>query len=365
MSVENVQPPRRPRPPRVVDVSRPGPRLAVEIDASEAVELLLGIATLTTEEHRDTYELGAARIDELRAAAPPELLAAAEGLLPGAGAAQLLGLVYTTPKPRTAAAFLDHLAASEPLELRLHMLGYYMRGHHIAEPETIRRAAEGDAAASRELLGALAEFTDKCETVERLLRLDPDEAKQSLVALLSDWHDRVFPQISPDVAQLAERDAAAKRELVRAVPPEQVVERLAPGVQWVPGPDVDSVVLFPAYAPRPWVYMSEYRRVKIFCYPISVDREPGAADAPAELARVYKALADESRLKLLRRLSAGPITLAEAAKEVGLAKSTAHHHLALLRQAGFVLIREDDDLYSLRPDVRPEPGALLESFLRS
>jgi DNA-binding transcriptional ArsR family regulator len=351
--------------PRVVDVSRSGRALTVEIDASEASELLLSIATLLVDEEHDTYDLGAARIEELKAAVPPDLLTAAAELLPGKTAAHLLGLVYTTPKPRTAAAFIEHVTATDPVELRLHLLGYYLRGHHMTEPETIRRAAEGEAGAIGELLSAYSEYDneEKCATVERLLVADPADAKRRLLELLSGWHEHVLPQMAPDFALLAERDAEQKRELVRSVPPEQVVERLAPGIQWVPGPDVDRVVLFAAASARPWVYMSEYKRVKIFCYPITVDRERTAPDDPAELVRIYKALGDESRLKLLKRLQAGPLSLAEATQEVGLAKSTTHHHLAILRQAGFVLIREDDDTYRLRPDLRPEPGALLEHYL--
>jgi DNA-binding transcriptional ArsR family regulator len=235
----------------------------------------------------------------------------------------------------------------------------------MIEPETIRRAATGDVEAIGELLGAYSEYDDgeKCASIERLLVADPADGKRALLDLLSGWHERVLPEMVPDFVSLAERDAEAKRELVRSVPPEQVVERLAPGIQWVPGPDVDRVVLFAAFSARPWVYMSEYKRVKIFCYPITLDRERTAPDDPAELVRIYKALGDESRLKLLKRLQAGPLSLAEATQEVGLAKSTTHHHLAILRQAGFVLIREDDDTYRLRPDLRPEPGALLEHYL--
>jgi DNA-binding transcriptional ArsR family regulator len=364
MTIENTRPPRSIQQPRVVDVSRPGQALAVEIDAAEAAELLLSIATLLAEDDRDTYELDAARIDELRAAVPPELLRAANELLPEKSASQLLGLVYTTPKPRTASAFLDHLAGTDPVEIRLHMLGYYS-GHHLTEPETLRRAAEGDAEAIAELLRAYAEYIDpgKCATAERVLVSDPADGKRELLALFSGWYEHVLPQIAPATASLAERDAEAKRELVKSVPPEQVVERLAPGIQWAPGPEIDRVVLFPAYSPRPWVYMSEYKRVKIFCYPITLDREPAAPGDPAELVRIYKALGDGSRLKLLKRLQEGPISLTDAAKEVGLAKSTTHHHLAILRQAGFVLIQEGDDTYRLRPDLRPEPGALLESYL--
>lgn len=363
MTIENTQQPRAVNPVRVIDVTRPGRDLLVEVDVAEAAELLLGISTLNAPEDLDTLELGADRIAELRADAPPELLAAAEKLLPGKAASLLLGLVYLTPPPRSASAFLEVLAATDPLELRLHALGYHMRGHHLAQPELIRRAAEGDGVARGELLDLFSDYTDKCQEFARILDLEPEAGKQSLLELLSGWAEHMLPEISPDFVPLAERDAETKRELIKTVPPEQVVERVAPGIQWAPGPDVDRVVLFPAYSPRPWVYMSEYKRVKIFCPPITTDRKPMPGGDPAELVRVYKALGDESRLKLLRRLQAGPVSLADAAQEVGLAKSTTHHHLAILRQAGFVLIREDDDTYTLRTDLRPEPGALLDRFL--
>ena len=59
------------------------------------------------------------------------------------------------------------------------------------------------------------------------------------------------------------------------------------------------------------------------------------------------------------------MTLGEAAAELGLAKSTAHHHLAILRHAGFVTIRdEDENVYSLRRDL-PQTGELLSAYLGS
>lgn len=362
MTIENI---RSPQEIRVIDVSRPGRALVVEIDAAEAAELVLSIPTLLTGKERETYELGADRIDELRAAAPNDLLEQAAELLPDKSAALLLGLVYTTPKPRTAAAFLEHLAATDPVELRLHQLGYYVRGHHVAEPETIKRAAEGDRGGIAELVEAAREYVDpdKCTIMERTLRSEPAEGKQALLDLLTGWNERVLPEMAPTDATLAERDAEAKRELVKSVPPEQVVERLAPGIQWAPGPEIDRVVLFPVSTPRPWVYMSEHKRVKIFCPPITADRAQTRDGDPAALVRIYKALGDEKRLKLLKLLQAGPVSLTDAAQEVGLAKSTTHHHLAILRQAGFVLIREGDDTYQLRADLRPEPGALLQQYL--
>ena len=114
---------------------------------------------------------------------------------------------------------------------------------------------------------------------------------------------------------------------------------------------------------RPWVMLWEHKTVKIFCTPIATPLEAGVS--PAEVARVYKALGDEGRLKLLRRLSEGPLKLSEAATELGVAKSTAHHHLAILRHAGFVTIRDgDENVYSLRSDL-PQAGELLSGYLGS
>ena len=54
----------------------------------------------------------------------------------------------------------------------------------------------------------------------------------------------------------------------------------------------------------------------------------------------------------------------EVAEHVDLAKSTAHHHLRILRSAGLVrvTIGKTKD-YSLRTDRVPEAGRLLDAYL--
>ena len=52
-----------------------------------------------------------------------------------------------------------------------------------------------------------------------------------------------------------------------------------------------------------------------------------------------RALGDGRRVAILRRLASGDATLDELAGAAGLAKSTAHHHLAQLRAAGLVTLR--------------------------
>ena len=354
--------------PGVVDLSQPGHGLAVEIEVSDAAELLMSMCALSGDQDLDTFELGRSRLEQIWSAAPRPLAETAQHLLAGSELlpAHLLGLVYTTPKPRTIDAFLEHLAATDALEVQLHLLGYYMRGHHVTEPETIRRAAAGERAAQEEFLAAAAEWSEKHDAVERLLALGAEQVKERLLDLLPRWNEHIFRPLAAEALELAARDAEAKRQLAASISPEQLVERMTRGLQYAPRPDVHRLVFFPTYWQRPWVLLGEYKHVKIYCYPISVDHEAAEGPDTAELARTYKALGDENRLRLLKLLRARPITLSEAAQALGLAKSTAHHHLAILRQAGFVLVRDDDEkLYSLRDDLLPQTGALLGSYLRS
>ena len=354
--------------PHVFDLSRPGGGVALEIDVSEAAELLMSMCALSGEDQLDTFDLGRARLEEIRRAASPDLLAAADGLFLGSEKipAHLLGLVYDTPKPRTIDAFLETLQRTSAVEIRLHLLDYYNSGHHLVEPDTLRGAATGDAGARQQLLDAVAEWGSKRVVVERLLDLPADELKAQLLDILPRWREEIFQPLAEQAMGLAERDARAKRELARTLTPEDLVERATNGLRYAPAPHIQTIALFPSFWERPWVILIEYKHVKIFGYPISIDREAAAGTDPAQLARVYKALADEGRLRLLKRLEEGPLTLTAAADELGLAKSTAHHHLAILRHAGFVVVRDaDEHEYSLRRDLLPQAGELLASYLRS
>ena len=350
---------------QVLDLSRPA-ELEVEIDVAEAAEVLMSMCALGDRDDYDTLDLGAEWLRARLESAPPDLLAAVDELTLGSlkVAAHLLGIVLETPKPRTFAAFLERLEATDPVELKLHLFGTYGSSFsHLAGPDVIERAARGDAEARETFLESLAEYSDKHESTRTLLELGADELKAQLLDLLPRWYDHVFAPNVREWREAAERDAESKRVLAAKHTPEQLVELATRGYQYSPGPEIRTLAFFPNWWMRPWVILWEHKGTKIFCYPIAPPAEEGAS--PAEVARVYKALGDEGRLKLLRRLSDGPLKLSEAAAELGVAKSTAHHHLAILRQAGFVAIRdEDENVYSLRRDL-PQTGELLSAYLGS
>jgi DNA-binding transcriptional ArsR family regulator len=349
----------------VLDVGRPE-AVAVEVDASEAADVLMSLFAVYSSHDDDTFDAGRARLAAIRAGVDPDLDARIDDLLQGNEKvpAHLLGLVWETPRPRTLAAFVERVREADPLEVHLHLLGYYAAGRQHVEEEIALRAARGDAEAIAETVAALAEWPQTCRTVEHLLRLGATAVKERLLDVLPRWHEEVYLPNADGIAAALERDAAAKRELARSNTPEQLTELATQGYQYAPAPGIRRLVFFPGYWQRPWVLLNEHEHVKVFCYPLPLEGS-GDGPSPAELARLFKALGDEGRLRLLKRVSEGPLTLAAAAKELGVAKSTAHHHLALLRHAGLVVMRDDgeDKVYTLRREALPQAGGLLQSYL--
>jgi DNA-binding transcriptional ArsR family regulator len=344
--------------PRVVDASRP--RLRIEVEASEAAELLYSLNAVFGDNEPETFDVGAERIAEARARVAPDLAALAELLVHGAACSgSLLGLVHETPAPRRVADFVAHLEALDPLEIQLNLLGYHMRGHHIAEPETIRAAALGDPAAVDELTAAANRWEEKGSLVRRLLELGPDRLKEQLLELVTRWNDEVFAATLPEIGPLLERSAEEARALAATIPPSDFIVRVTGGIQYTAPPEIHAVVFFPSWWFRPWVLLSEHKNLRLFNYAPGGETTDEGADL-GDLARLYKALGDEKRLALLGLLRRGPIALGQAAREVGLSKSTTHHHLAILRHAGLVLIRQDEEKsYSLRDDRMADVDRLL------
>jgi DNA-binding transcriptional ArsR family regulator len=131
---------------------------------------------------------------------------------------------------------------------------------------------------------------------------------------------------------------------------------------------VERVLLLPSYWFRPWLIINRIDDVEVLTSPVSDEHLalPSAAPSPA-LVKLTKALGDEGRLRLLRRMGGGPITLADAMDELDLAKTTAHHHLSILRQAGLVVIRGEgrDSRYALRAHAPTAAAKALEEYLGS
>ena len=114
--------------------------------------------------------------------------------------------------------------------------------------------------------------------------------------------------------------------------------------------------------------MLEDRGARIFVYSVGDEHIIADPDAPSVwMVSVYKALADERRLRVLRRLAESPTSLTDLATHIGVAKSTMHHHVGILRRAGMVRVSVGDlkepGMYSLRREVMPELDRMFATYL--
>lgn len=341
--------------------------LIVEIEASLAYEFLMTLCVCGDGEGYATYDVGKAWFDALYAKASPGLLADIEqfGFHSHEIWDHILGLAYDCPAPRDVPSFIAFLQATDPLELRLHMLGYYLREHRRATPpDVIYAAAQGDTEAQKKLLRtSFPDDTDWQRTLRWLMPQDAAAMKERLLELVRGWYEEVFREQEAHILPILARDVEAKRALQATLSPEQLIEACT-GWEYVPEPGIRRVVLIPSYVLRPWNSDAESYDTRIIGYPVADESISADNHAPpVRLLRLAKALADERRLRILKKLSAGSYTLQEVADDFGVAKSTMHHHLITLRSAGLVRMRMSDKRYSLRRDAIENLSELLSAYL--
>lgn len=345
---------------------------SLEIVASPAHEFLMTLHLVMDEgklNPEQAYEVGDQWFEMVREKAKPDLIQAIKEVDADSCEvwAHLTGLAYDCPAPRDVPGFLSYLETIDPFELRLHMFGYYQRRFRVYTPlDIILRAAEGDEKAQEQFLKTSFPEDDGWQrTLRRLFAQEPLETKKQVRDILERWYERVFRDLEPEIMPIIERDVEAKRALSQSVSLERLVEVATNGFQLVPEPGLRKVVLIPSYVDRPWNVPTEYQDAKIFIYPVADESVTEDVNTPPmRFVRLMKALADERRLRILKKLTTGSYSLQEIADDFGVAKTTLHHHLAILRSAGLILVQSDERSYSLRQNGMPDVNKMLDSYLK-
>lgn len=78
--------------------------------------------------------------------------------------------------------------------------------------------------------------------------------------------------------------------------------------------------------------------------------------------KLFKALSDPNRLRVLKMLQAKPLCVCEITHVLGLATSTVSKHLRILRDAGFIIERKDGRWINFLINPRPDDHRI-SSFL--
>lgn len=355
------------RRPRVLDLSHPGPRLEVVVRASPAAEMLIGLLRLGMDSAAETFDPRPPELEDDAEALSASTIGALDRLGGPGGQpwCNLLGLALRDLSEPTPAAFLSRLGDAPAVDVWLALAGGHapVGEEGARERSTLLRAARGDARAR-------AQLRRRHDAAERgldvLADLGATEARAIALQGLGGWYREAFARRERPTSLALDRDAASKRELGSSLSPEELIERATGGLEYRREPGIRRVVLAPQIAMRPWNVAAGFDTDSIICYPIadeSIGLDPTAP--PPGLLRFHRALGDERRLRILRVLaSRGTATLGELAEAVGLARSSAHHHLVILRAAGLVkLTTGEPGRYRLTPEPIPDAGRLLARFL--
>ncbi|HVS07182.1 MAG TPA: winged helix-turn-helix domain-containing protein, partial [Candidatus Dormibacteraeota bacterium] len=193
-------------------------------------------------------------------------------------------------------------------------------------------------------------------------RLPAEAVKDLVLDTLRGWYERIFLREEPIVSALLEDESAARCMLLTTDPERLIL--LATGVRYDTRPDVDTVLLVPTLIMRPWLAVVNYRRMRIYCYPVADDA--GLPDTvPPGLVRMHEALADPIRLRILKALGNDRLSVDELADRLDEDRNTVRAHLARLRFGRLIHINCGPICtYERRSDLMRAVGQPLKSYLQ-
>lgn len=344
--------------------STPAPTLTVR--ASAAAELLRLIGVLVDDSGE--YDVGARRLAELRDQLSDDVLGELRELDGSSGLSfHVLSLLGADlPDPAGVEELLAVLDADPGLGWRL-LLAHNAHTDERPDVDLLDAVVTGDPAALAELLQQLRATQAPPERIAALLETGPDEHGQRLAAAIEAVRP-VWETVAAESMHAIGRDVEhrqAQLDAGRSV--AEIVLAATNGYELSGDPSIRRIVLLPSFWIRPWLVVGRRGDAEVLTTVVAEEFLilPPEAPSPA-LLRLVKALADENRLTLLRRLSSGPISLTEATAELDVAKATAHHHLSILRQAGLVVIGGEGkgSRYALRQDPPTVAAEALAAYLQ-
>ena len=164
---------------------------------------------------------------------------------------------------------------------------------------------------------------------------------------------------------------ARSQELAEKTHLPDLIESLSQGVQLFIDPDVTELVFTPSYWITPLIIYSPITPEQmIFMYgarPADDSLVPGEV-VPDALLRALKALAEPTRLKIIRYLSEEPLSPAQLSRRLRLRPPTVIHHLEVLRLAGLVRLNLEvpgERNYAARIEGLEDTFANIKEFLQA
>lgn len=315
----------------------------IQLDYSVLWECALGIAAITNTPLIKTLEKPLDYWNEIKGSLSTELLEHLEFVERNNTWKAILQLLHKE-KFSNISQFTSYIKAIPNNELKFICLPFI----GMEFQEIRKKAAVGDEAGINELKMLTSDNPFFPQYIEFISHSNVDDLKKHLIGVMTGWYDAVIQKDIENLNAILRTDYETKKEMLKKMTPEELVEWSTGGVTYLPEPSVNNVLLIPQYIYRPWNIEADIEGTKVFYYPIANESiSPYDRYTPNNfLVLKHKALGDEVRLRIVKLLYEEDKTLQEITNQLNLGKSTIHHHLKILRAAKLVEI--SDLKYSLK-----------------
>jgi DNA-binding transcriptional ArsR family regulator len=283
-----------------------------------------------------------------------------------------LNFVYHLPAPKDARSALRALREIPPAERGAVLLDL----HQGNRPEAVRLleiAGRGEWSK-----------TDLAELAPILCNEEPSHTEEQLVKFLERWkhpldfgkmmlqaleayNEAFFEKEEKRIEPVLQAGLERAQTLAERLSPPELIAELSRGYHAAEdlGP---TLVVVPEFWMTPLIVLDSIGpEMKLFLFgarPATMSAIPGE-QVPDGLLRTLKALADPTRLKILRYLYNEELGPAELARRLDLRVPTIIHHLRELRLAGLVnlTIRGQEKRYQARLEAFDDTNADMKRFI--
>lgn len=201
---------------------------------------------------------------------------------------------------------------------------------------------------------------------------NPGDFGEKWLDALRIYYDVFFHEEEARILAVLEQSAEAAQSKIETLPLDELLNDLSQGLRfdYEGVENMKELIMVPSFWTTPLTYFGPNGKDPerwIFMYgarPDSVSLVPGEM-VPDLLYNTLKAMADPTRLRILRYLSEEPLTPAELARRLRLRPPTVIHHLDALRLARLVhvTLSYQGRRYEARREAIESTCAQLEMFL--
>lgn len=285
--------------------------------------------------------------------------------------------IYSLPEPKDAASAiwaLRQIPAAERLPALM------IQGNELSAVEgtlkdvaTKRTWDDQDQEALRSAFRQCDHDIPRPKVLAKILDAwsNPEVFGENYLAALQSYYNAFFSEEEKHIAPALKKSLENAQRLAERVSLDELVEELSQGVHLKELSDAPEVVLVPSYWISPLILFKKINPEKSLLVfggrPPDVSLVAGEL-VPDHLIRMLKAMADPTRLRILRYLAQGELTPSQLARQLRLRAPTVTHHLNTLRLAGLVrltLESKGERHYAARLEALVSMDTSLKEFLES